>query len=240
VPEPSAPQRNSVFELRQYLLHPGRRDELIELFDAHLVEPQEAVGMQVVGQFRDPGRPDRFVWLRGFADMTARLAGLTAFYLEGDAWARHRAAANATMIDSDDVLLLRPVLLGERITTDTAHRVRPGEQPAEPAGSYRATIHHLDGRSADAAQRIWLAEQRPALEAAGGEIVAVLRSEHAENTFPRLPVRAAGEVLVVLTRFTSHAVASAAALDAASPLAGFETAPAEHLVLEPTARSALR
>jgi hypothetical protein len=45
-----------VFELRRYTLRPGRRDELIELFDTHLVEPQEEVGMHVVGQFRDTAR----------------------------------------------------------------------------------------------------------------------------------------------------------------------------------------
>ena len=48
----------SVIELRQYMLHPGQRDALIELFDREFVETQEAVGMRVIGQFRDLGRPD--------------------------------------------------------------------------------------------------------------------------------------------------------------------------------------
>ena len=95
-----------VIELRQYQLHPGRRDELIELFDAFLVEPQERAGMRVLGQFRDLDRPDWFVWLRGFDDMARRTAALGDFY-HGPVWAQHRAAANATMVDSDDVLLLR-------------------------------------------------------------------------------------------------------------------------------------
>ena len=55
-----------VVELRQYLLHHDRRDELIDLFDRELVETQEDAGMSVIGQFRDPDRPDYFVWLRGF------------------------------------------------------------------------------------------------------------------------------------------------------------------------------
>jgi hypothetical protein len=45
----------TVFELRRYLLHPGRRDELIDLFDEHFVETQEAVGMHVIGRVRDCG-----------------------------------------------------------------------------------------------------------------------------------------------------------------------------------------
>jgi hypothetical protein len=87
--------RRQVIELRQYLLHHDRRDELIDLFDQELVEPQEAAGMSVIGQFRDPDRPDYFVWLRGFPDMAARHTSLTAFY-DGPVWAanarrpRHR------------------------------------------------------------------------------------------------------------------------------------------------------
>lgn len=64
-----------VVELRQYRLRPGQREILIELFERELIEPQEAVGMQVLGQFRDLDRPDRFVWLRGFSDMEARRQG---------------------------------------------------------------------------------------------------------------------------------------------------------------------
>jgi hypothetical protein len=47
-----------VLELRQYTLQPGQRDVLIDLFDRHLVESQEAVGMTVMGQFRDRRRAD--------------------------------------------------------------------------------------------------------------------------------------------------------------------------------------
>src|SRR5262249_50136163 len=72
--------RHHVYELRQYPLHPGQREVLISLFDRHLVEPQEAVGMRVVGQFRDLDHPDRFVWLRSFEDMVTRDAALRAFY----------------------------------------------------------------------------------------------------------------------------------------------------------------
>src|SRR6476619_2239599 len=85
-----------IIELRQYTLHPGQRDVLIDLFDRELVEPQERVGMRVHGQFRDEDRPDRFVWLRGFDDMPARDAGLDGFY-NGPVWRVHRRAANATM-----------------------------------------------------------------------------------------------------------------------------------------------
>ncbi len=97
-----------IFELRQYTLHPGRRDELIDLFERELIAPQEEAGMRILGQFRDLDDPDRFVWMRSFPDMDARREALARFY-GGPIWKAHRDAANATMIDSDDVLLLRLV-----------------------------------------------------------------------------------------------------------------------------------
>lgn len=97
-----------IVELRPYTLVPGRRDVLVELFDREFVESQEALGMRVLGTFRDLDREDRFVWLRAFEDMTTRLAGLTAFY-SGPVWKEHGALANTTMVDVDDVLLLHPV-----------------------------------------------------------------------------------------------------------------------------------
>src|SRR5829696_10445852 len=98
--------RYPVVELRQYTLHPGQRDVLIDLFDREFVETQEAVGMAILGQFYDLDDPDRFVWLRGFNDMPGLAQSLHAFY-SGPVWKTHRDAANATMIDSDNVLLLR-------------------------------------------------------------------------------------------------------------------------------------
>ena len=97
---------SEVFELRQYTLHPGARETLIELFEREFIRAQEATGMSVPGHFRDLGDPNRFVWIRGFADMPSRKEALTRFY-DSESWRLHRDAANATMIDWNDVLLLR-------------------------------------------------------------------------------------------------------------------------------------
>src|SRR5438552_16977827 len=99
-PSDSIPESWSpVVELRQYTLHPGQRDVLIDLFDREFVETQEEVGMRVIGQFRNAEHANQFAWLRGFADMESRARGLQAFH-GGPVWAAHRNAANATMIDS--------------------------------------------------------------------------------------------------------------------------------------------
>src|SRR4051812_3912762 len=77
---PAAPEALAVLELRQYTLHPGRRDELVALFEREFVETQEAAGIRLLGSFHDLDAPDRFVWLRGFPDMAARADALGAFY----------------------------------------------------------------------------------------------------------------------------------------------------------------
>src|SRR5438105_15047631 len=88
-----------VVELRQYTLHPGKRDVLIDLFDREFVETQQALGVKIIGQFRDLDHPDRFVWLRGFGDMTSRYKALTDFY-GGTVWTTQMESNYGCMIDS--------------------------------------------------------------------------------------------------------------------------------------------
>lgn len=174
-----------IVELRQYTLKPGRRDELIELFEREFVEPQEAAGMSLLGTFRDARNPDRFVWLRGFADMESRKQALTDFYC-GAVWQAHRDAANATMIDSDNVLLLHPtnVILsvapeGREVEGEASRKVRPP----------LLALTYLDGAQPDV----------DAIERNGGTIVASFETETSPNTFPRLPVREDVRAIVLLT-----------------------------------------
>ena len=225
------PMEPAVLELRQYTLHPGRRDALIELFEREFVESQEAVGIELVGTFRDLDRPDRFVWVRGFPDMPSRAASLQAFY-GGPVWAAHREAANATMIDSDNVLLLRPAAKG----TGFARR-----SPSHPSSRVLATIHHLAAPIDDAFRGL----VDDALTDAGVTPIARLETEPAENTFPRLPVRAGEHVYVWFARFDDADAlrAAEARLDAPERRHAIEErfkSPPERLVLTPTARSRLR
>src|SRR5262249_16948903 len=131
-----------IVELRQYTLHPGKRDVLIDLFDREFVESQEALGMKIIGQFRDENDPNRFVWLRGFRDMPSRSQALTDFY-GGPVWKAHREVANTTMIDSDNVLLLHPATPGSGFSL--ADRKRPGVGANEIRKDLVvATIYYFD------------------------------------------------------------------------------------------------
>jgi hypothetical protein len=181
---------SEVFELRQYTLHPGKRDVLIELFEREFIMPQETAGMRVLGQFRDLDDPDRFVWFRSFPDMVLRKEALARFY-GGPVWKAHRDEANATMINSDNVLLLRLV------------DPRFGFPEWLETAVLELTIYEANGPL----DRI----ARP-----------LLQTEHAENTYPTLPVRAGENVIVSF---------STESLDL--PIQ-------QRLRLEPTAKSALR
>lgn len=183
-----------VVELRQYTLHPGTRETLIELFDREFVETQEAVGMQVIAQFRDIDRPDVFTWLRGFPDMDSRAASLSAFY-DGPVWAAHREAANSTMISWDNVRLLHPAragagfILGDR------------EADARDAGLVIATIYTLRAAAAAGFASTFFSALAPRLAAAGAVPMSAFETEPSRNTFPRGPVREGEHAFVWFAHF---------------------------------------
>jgi hypothetical protein len=189
-----------VIELRQYTLHPGKRDVLIDLFDREFVEPQEAVGMKIIGQFRDLDDPNRFVWLRGFPDMPSRAQALQDFY-GGPVWKAHRETANATMIDSDNVLLLRPASPGAGFSLD--EKIRPGRGASEvPKRLVLATIYYFDAPVTDDFVEFFESTIKPMTTAAGATTVAYFVSEQSENTFPALSVRQGENVFVWFARFS--------------------------------------
>ena len=240
---PAAADECAVVELRQYTLHPHRREALIDLFDREFVETQEAQGMRVLGQFRDLDRPDMFVWLRGFASMPARRQALEAFY-GGATWAAHRDAANATMIDSDNVLLLRPAWPGATVALPRHPRPAPGSSGAAP-GLLAATVFHLHEAATPALLDFCRHRMAPLLQRSGARQVAWYCTEAGPNTFPRLPVREGEHVLLALALFGSESAAQSFAASGAwergvAPgLAPWLARAPETLRLQPTARSAL-
>jgi hypothetical protein len=166
-----------IVELRRYTLKPGRRDEMISIFERELMEPQEASGMAVLGTFRDLDRPDHFVWLRGFPDMQARHRSLTEFY-SWPVWKEHGPAVRPTMVDTDDVLLLRPAGPG----TGFAPAPLPPPDAGEPGGLVVVRVH-------------------PAGQGRPGGLASFV-TEPAQNTYPALPVREDASVFVAFDRYS--------------------------------------
>ena len=184
-------------ELRQYALHVGKRDALIDLFDREFIESQEAVGIKVIGQFRDLDDPNRFVWLRGFPDMESRKTALTDFYT-GPVWKAHREAANATMIDSDNVLLLRPAhaISGFKVRHQRPQAVANRKRTAIVV----ATIYYVE-TTAEEFGSFFERKLKPMLKQTGAGSLAYFTTESSANNFPRLPVREGENVFVWFSRF---------------------------------------
>lgn len=227
----ATPGTNSIVELRQYTLKPAQRDTLIALFEREFVESQEDQGMELIGTFRDLDHEDRFVWLRGFPDMESRAASLAAFY-GGPVWKAHREAANATMIDSDNVLLLKPAWDGAGFK-DGAPRA-PRGSTERPRVCVTATICPL----AQPANAAWREELRATLPAqcrrTGARFAAAFVTEPGPNNFPALPVREGENVLVW---FDVSAEGAAMRMPAPPPSLGASQAcHPEVLRLQPTAR----
>jgi len=228
-----------IVELRRYALHPGARETLIDLFEREFVETQEAVGNVVLGMFRDADDPDSFVWLRGFTDMPARAAALSAFY-GGPVWAEHRVAANATMIDSDNVLLLRPLDDPSRLALDETRRA-PIQAPTQPTGCASITICPLASLDGDAFYDVFVTGVEPQLRRAGADVRARFATEHSPNNYPALPVREGEEVFVWLSLFPDAPARRRhlEKFDVQTLVAEHVSADPEIWQLDPTARSLL-
>lgn len=243
------PQRatSPIVELRQYTLLPGKRDVLIALFEREFIEEQEVLGMEIIAHFRDLDDPDRFVWLRGFPDIPARAESLDAFY-GGPVWAKNRDAANATMADSDNVLLLRPANPTSGYPTD-------GDRPPigaakTPACLVVATVCPLDPAMEDGFPLFFARAAAPALTETGATILAAYATEYSPNNYPRLPIREGEHVFVWFARFADvaayeeHRAALARSRrwsdDIAGALAQRLDGASEVRRLVPTARSRIR
>ena len=68
-----------------------------------------------------------------------------------------------------------------------------------------ATIYHRERPFDDAFADFFQREVRPVLAEAGATPLAILQTEHADNTFPALPVRTGENVFVWFARFRDSA-----------------------------------
>jgi NIPSNAP len=190
-----------IVDLRQYTLYPGTRDRFINLFDEEFVETQEAAGMRVIGQFRDLGDPNRFVWMRGFPDMPTRERALKAFYINGSAWATHSGTARSMMIDTSDALLLRPARPDSGFALDDA-RHRPAIGSDVPRSVVVATIHHFKSPVGAAFLDFYDNVAVPVLRGAGARLLGLFASQHGPNNFPGLPLREGENVFITFSGFS--------------------------------------
>lgn len=230
----------AIVELRQYTHYPAQRDVLIDMFERLFVAPREALGSTVIAQFRDLDDPNRLVWLRGFAGLEARARALTGFYTS-PIWLTERDAANATILDSDNVLLLRPAGPGAGVT------IVPRATSVNRASLVEITVWSLREPAEHRFVPFFDQHLAPALAAAGAHLAGCYLTDPGPNSYPRLPVREGEQVFVWLASFAtvdSHAryrqrlCGPGAWRDLLDPmLSGWLTGPTQTMRLAPTAGS---
>ncbi len=162
-----------IVDLRDYTLTPGCRDRMIEFFERVALDEQERLGATMLGSFLDADDPNRWVWLRACPDLDARKRILTAFYTDGALWKERRDEVNRWIVDSDNVLLLRP-----------RSELAPPAQGDTTVGMYT----HL-GSAPPADATALDRDVRAAIAAAGGRPLVTFATDPAENNYPRHPIR---------------------------------------------------
>jgi NIPSNAP len=238
-----------VLELRNYRLAPGKTRDFVRYFEEHFLRSQRDEGMHPLGQFEIVGEPDRFVWIRGFADMPARLRGLSGFY-GGAFWQARRDAANAMILEHHDVHLLRPLapvaaLTGGATLEDRAPEA-PGTFPPH-TGLVAVDFYHAEPAALPGLVARFERGVLPALAREGHQILGHVVAELAPNDYPRLPVVQDPTLLAVLSSYRDrgHCAEMRRRWDRRGPLAdgslrsllGRDVAT---LYLRPTARSLIR
>jgi len=162
-------------------------------------------------------------------------------------WKAHRDVANATMIDSDNVLLLRPASPTSGFQLERASRAPLGST-TKREGLLVATIYHLGKTKGADFAAFFERELQPHLNKARISVLASFVTETHPNNFPRLPVREDVNVFVWFSCFSDReayekcAVAVGQSMrqkEVTTKLAELTKGQPEVLLLSPTQRSLL-
>ncbi len=96
------------FELRQYRIKDGRRDEWVRFMEEEIIPFQISKGMVVVGSFVAEQEPDLFVWIRRFESEEERERLYKAVY-ESEHWLNVLKPRIDTMLDRPRIVVTRLV-----------------------------------------------------------------------------------------------------------------------------------
>jgi len=98
------------------------------------------------------------------------------------------------MIDSDNVLLLRPAVFTSGFSLENTKRSPMGSDEV-PTSLVVATIYYFEGPVAPDFINFFEHTLKPVATSLGATVSAYFVTENSENTFPALPVRAVENVL---------------------------------------------
>jgi hypothetical protein len=95
-----------LFELRQYRMRPGQRDNWVRFMEEVLMPFQISKGMVIVGSFVGEADPDLYVWIRRFEDDQERERLYEAVY-QDDHWKAEIAPRVAEMMIREEMVVTR-------------------------------------------------------------------------------------------------------------------------------------
>jgi hypothetical protein len=179
--------------------------------------------------------------------METRKVALTSLYT-GPVWKANGRVASGTMVDSDNVLLLRP-LRPDTAFAPSAVKLPPPGTRGPGKGLLVANIVYVERKTPSEFGEFFQQELKPRWEQAGATVIAQMVSEHSPNTYPNLPVREKENVFVWFSLFPDQATAdkhqrtltqSMEWREAAVQLTAWTHHQIEILRLQPTARSRLQ
>lgn len=225
-----------VHELRHYVTRPGRREDLVAMFEAHFLDAYERAGARIVATWRNLDDPRRWCWIRAFESLEARNGALRGFYTS-EVWRQRADACNATLADVGDARLLHPLLAP----------VAAPDGAASGAPVHELLASQVGPGDVEAVAGLHAAAMLPLLEAHGAQATARWVSADAGPPDPRRPLRAGTWVVTLVRHADAAALARSRRLRPASAawraferqLAPLATVPMERWRLAPTARSAL-
>jgi hypothetical protein len=96
------------FELRQYPIRPGQRDNWVKCMEEEIIPFQVKMGMVVEGSFVGEQDESVYVWIRRFTDEEERKRLYDAVY-QSDYWKTEIAPRVGTMIDREGIKVTRLV-----------------------------------------------------------------------------------------------------------------------------------
>jgi hypothetical protein len=240
--EPSAHLSDfQVVEFRRYTIKEGEREHFAKYFESYFPEAMEQTGAIAAGSFFERKQQNGFTWIRCFHTIEDRAVANAEFYY-GPVWREHRTTLNDLMTDSDNVLLLRPLVPERGVTILPA--VDPVTEPAGAEGIVVAQIFAVKANSVEAfakAAEATFASYR----AAGAREAGVLVTLDVANNFPQLPVRTDGPYLVWLGVLKDNQMLETEFIPLVERLkshasTGLLRGTPELIVLDPTHRSRLR
>lgn len=94
------------FELRQYRIRAGKREEWIEFMEGSIIPYQISKGMVVIGSFVGEQEEDLYVWIRRFASEEERERLYKSVY-DSDRWKNDISPRVAELIDREQIKVSR-------------------------------------------------------------------------------------------------------------------------------------